>query len=250
MKSRLVLILHILTFSLAFLTFYFSYMRTNRVILNIEQANATLLNKPLNVDGLEVFYRYNGIAPIGNIWQTVYLIRNTGNETIYGKGFTEKNLRDDALQLRISNYRKLLSCDMSDQNCKASLEDDKLNISQWRHDEYIEITILSEGDSAAALSIDDRDIANSKIVYSRSKTRNENNTRLIDRFTNKVGLWITIGYWLLLTVFGLLLNSRLVHSRMDYLMRLEHESKLKYYLYLIIQTFIVLLPQAFFFLWV
>lgn len=181
-----------LTLIIAGLTFYLNFVKTDGITLNVERTNATLLTRPMNIDYLTVTYLYNDSIPVEKLWQTVYLIKNTGKKTIFGNGFQEKSIREDSLTLKIDNYQNLLACYISNQNNGANLNGDKLWFSQWKHNEYVEITIISEGDTAASLNISDRDIANSIITYSQPTTARGSRTRIIDKLSSNAGRWISI----------------------------------------------------------
>ena len=57
----------------------------------------------------------------------------------------------------------------------------RLYIPQWRPDEYVEITVISEGPSAPNLKISDREIVDSEITYSTYSPKTDmSNKKMID----------------------------------------------------------------------
>ena len=87
--------------------------------------------------------------------------RRNGNNSV-------RNIKDEALVLHISNTNSVLSVELVDTNTVMSLRYDSLLIfSQWKPKEYAEIRILSDGQLAPDLTINEYDIQNSVITYTK-----------------------------------------------------------------------------------
>ena len=98
------------------------------------------------------------------------MIKNTGDVTLFGEGFDNKNIRGNAIALHINNCEKLLAADVLNTNTDAVLQNDcSLKFAQWRPNEYVELMLLSDGPVAPDVTISDRDIQNvtiTKVMYS------------------------------------------------------------------------------------
>ena len=141
--------------------------REKSTILNIEKVSEILLTKPLDVKGLTSSYMYNDSIEVKNLWRTTFVIRNVGKKTIYGKGFPEQSIRDLYIPFLIKNCEKVLSVIISNENNEAWMAEQlNLGIVQWKPEEYVEITMLTDGDNPPNLIINDREIKDSKITYS------------------------------------------------------------------------------------
>jgi hypothetical protein len=136
-------------------------------ILNIEKVSEILLTKPLNVEGLTANYMYYDSIEVKNLWQTVFVIRNVGEKTIYGSGFSESSISGSHIPLDVENCEKVLSAIITNENNSSfMLKPLQLVIKQWKTKEYVEITMLTEGVESPNLIINDREIKDSKITYS------------------------------------------------------------------------------------
>ncbi len=141
--------------------------RKNTTSLNIEKFNETLLTKPLNIDGLTISYIFHDSIYVTNLWQSTFIIKNTGNSTIYGDGFLERNTRTGKIPFVINNCDKVLSVKIEQSNNGAFIDGlNNICISQWRPGEYIKLTLITEGEYSPELKISDREIKDSKITYS------------------------------------------------------------------------------------
>lgn len=135
--------------------------------LNIEKFNETLLTKPLDVDGLTALYIFHDSIRVSNLWQTTFVIKNTGGNTIYGEGFQERNTRTGKIPFTVDNCERVLSANVNNSNNGAFiLGANNIYISQWHPGEYIEVTLITEGTNAPNLKISDREIKDSHITYS------------------------------------------------------------------------------------
>lgn len=148
---------------LTILTLYVS--REKKTSLEVKKISDTELTRPLNVAKLSSTYLYDSI-PVEHLWQTSYVIKNTGENTLYGEGFDSKNICGNYIKLHIQNSDKLLSIKITDTNADASLvSDSSLKFTQWRPNEYVELLLLSDGPEAPEIIINDRDIQNATISY-------------------------------------------------------------------------------------
>lgn len=150
--------------------------------LNIEKLNTTLLTQQPNVNGLTVNYVYHDSIAVRNLWQTTFVIKNTGETTIYGEGFNEQNIRTGSIPLTMHECDKILSFNISSSNNSAILERNSLKVHQWRPGEFVELVLISEGEKSPILQISDRDIKDSSITYSTySPEENKKDYKLVDK---------------------------------------------------------------------
>jgi hypothetical protein len=208
-KTRWIISIAIALFGI-FVSLFFN--REKKTILDIEKVNETQLTKSLNVKGLSSMYLYNDSIEVQNLWQSTFVIRNIGRKTIYGEGFTESSIRGSHIPLIIENCATILSVDITNNNCGATLRDTlNLIIKQWKPKEYVEITILTDGENSPNLTISDRDIADSQITYSvYSPEITDSNYKLIDYLPEEWRIilkWITvlcIALYTVTNIFGIL----------------------------------------------
>ena len=204
MKKNLATFIAILTAIITGIGVYYQVFYREFISLNIERTSATLMTRPLNIEGLKVSYRFHDSIDVKNLWQTVYLIKNTGDKTILGEGFEGRNIRNSYIPLKIDGCQKVLSATISKTNSGVSLHGEKLMISQWKRGEYIEITIISEGKSFPNLKISDRDITDSEITYTvYSPEQKRQDSKIIDSFPSGIRSiikWSSIIVLLILTI--------------------------------------------------
>ncbi len=181
MKKYLAIFFTIVSVVIASLTLYYQAFYKETVSLNIERVTATLLTRPLNIEGLKALYTYHDTIKVEELWQTTFVIRNTGTKTILGEGFSGKNIRNAYIPIRIEKCTQLLSASIINCNNGATLSNNHLCIPQWRPDEYVEIMVISEGPDVPDLIISDREIIDSEITYSvYSPKPDRNNKKLIE----------------------------------------------------------------------
>lgn len=168
--------------SLAFAAFTLYYNREKATILEINRINDIELTKPLNIKNLSSTYVYDSI-PVEHLWQSSFVITNRGETTIYGEGFDTKNIKGSALRLHLTKSRNILTIDIVSTNTDVLLSNDSLYFSQWKPNEYIEIKVLSDGSSVPELTINERDIQDAQIIYTKySPEVKKEETKLIDQF--------------------------------------------------------------------
>lgn len=186
--------------------------REKSTSLEIKRVSDIELTKPLNVERLSSTYLYDDSIPVKHLWQSSFVITNTGEQTLFGKGFTFRNIKDEALALHISNTNSVLSIELIDTNTDISLQHDSLLFfSQWKPKEYAEIRILSDGQLAPDLTINEYDIQNSVITYTKySPEEKVIKERFVDKFPYALYQaiwWVIIIYYaaLFLTLVIMLL---------------------------------------------
>lgn len=148
---------------LAGVTLYINRERSTS--LEIKKINEVELTRPLNVTRLSSTYLYDDSIPVEHLWQTSYVIKNTGETTIYGEGFDNKTIRGNALKLFVNNCVNLLSLKITETNTDAFLINDSIKFIQWRPNEYVELMVVSDSPQAPEILISERDIQNATISY-------------------------------------------------------------------------------------
>ncbi len=185
------------------------FNREKSTSINIEQVNATNLSQNLNIDGLTVQYLFHDSIEVKNLWKTIFTIKNTGDQSLYGKGFSDINVKDGVLQLIVNNCTELLSIKMTDNNNGCILSNNgKLIITQWKTNEYAEIEILTEGDSVPSLHINPRDIKDATITYSKyTPSTISVSPKLIDKFPASIRNGLK---WIIIAIMGSLVLTAIV----------------------------------------
>ena len=177
------------------------YNRDRETSLNIEQVNATLLTQNFEVEGLTAKYQYCDSIEVENLWKTVFVIKNTGEQTLYGSGFSEMNIRNVIITLLVSRCNKVLSIKVVN-DAEVSLNRFlDLVVTQWRPNEYVEIEMLTEGDSVPLLTINERGIQNATITYSQYSPTRKNDYKLIDHLPHPINKALMYGTIFVLVVF-------------------------------------------------
>ena len=173
--------------------------------LNIEKFSETLLTQPLDVDGLTANYIFHDSIKVDNLWRTTFIIRNTGETTIYGGGFNERNTRTDLIPFTVSGCNRILSVNISSCNNAAVLnKQNSLHIHQWRPGEFVELVFLTEGEQSPNISISDREIIDSSITYSTySPETNQKDSKLIDAMPNVISDGLKWCYTIILAFIGI-----------------------------------------------
>ena len=176
--------------------------------LNIEKLNTTLLTQQPDVNGLTVSYIYHDSIEVMNLWRTTFVIKNTGEATIYGDGFNEQNIRKGVIPLIIKECDEILSFNISSSNNSAVLERNSLKVHQWRPGEFVELVLLSEGEKSPFILISDREIKDSNITYSTySPEENKKDYKMVD----KMPKWIAdVMKWSYTLIFGLMTIGLLI----------------------------------------
>lgn len=158
------------------------YNKDKNTLLNIEQVNTTLLSQKPDIDGLSVKYVYHDTINVNNLWKAIYTIKNTGDQTLYGSGFSDTNIRNGVIPISLSKCDKLLSVRIiSCDNDVFINKNHELVVGQWKPNEYVEVEILAESKSAPEIKINPRVIKDADITYSKYvPTANQTKEKFID----------------------------------------------------------------------
>lgn len=145
------------------LPLYFNLHR-ERVVLEIRTVSVRFLTQPAATSDLKVQYFYKDTIPVQNLWQVRYIIRNIGDETIAGVD-DGRELSYKNLPFAIESADGICSVEITQSDNGAVLDGNLICFKQWRSGEFVEVTVLAEGSEAPQLTISDRDIKDSEIVY-------------------------------------------------------------------------------------
>ncbi len=177
--------------------------RHKSTVLEVKLISDLELTRPLNVAHISSVYLYDDSIPVEHLWQSSYVITNMGETTIYGTGFDAKNIKGDALFFQLSNCERILSIEAIDNSADISIiGNNMLRFSQWRPNEYIELRILSDGPNAPELLINDRDIQEGKIVYTKYSPEEK---PVVKRLVDYLPKSLYKALWWGVTMFELLL---------------------------------------------
>lgn len=177
--------------------------REKPTIVQIQKICDVELTRPLPFDGLTSSYMYKDSIPVEHLWQSTFMVTNTGETTIFGEGFATKSIKGDALRLSIKNCNSLLAMDIEDSLGDFSIHNSQLKFSQWQPRENIKVTILSDGPTAPQLTINEKDICNAEVVYIADSIQIATKSRLMDRFPHSLERalwWMIIVFWCVLFV--------------------------------------------------
>lgn len=181
--------------------------RHKPTILEIKTISEIELTRPLNVEHLSSSYLYDSI-PVEHLWQSSFVITNTGEMTLYGEGFEDKNIKGESLQIHLVNCDNLLSIEKVDGNTDATLQDKSLRFNQWRPNEYIELRILADGHEAPELQINEREIKEGEIFYTKySPEEKPVVKRWIDHLPlslSKALWWVVIIFYIIIAIFSMI----------------------------------------------
>ena len=175
---------------------FISNMNHNKTELNVDLVSTTLLdNKTMNVKKTKIdtigFFSFRPSIRI-----TKYVITNVGRESIYSANIGGNIIDNDLISLSIDNTYSYPSVTITKQNAAAKLMFKFIQIpKQWRHKEYIELTIISDGTLIPNLRLNSRDVKDLQITYTDYYTNKE-----IERgFFDKIPDWL---YYLCLIVLS------------------------------------------------
>ena len=143
MKKYLTLVFTIIGVIIAGIGVYYQIFYHEKISLDIKKITSTQLTRPLNIDGLKVAYTFHDTINVNQLWQTSFVIRNTGSKTILGEGFVDKNIRKNYIPINIESCKQLLSAQITNCNNGVTFVNKRLFITQWRPDEYVEIRFCS-----------------------------------------------------------------------------------------------------------
>ena len=171
--------------------------------LEVQTISERLLTAPTDVKDLIVNYRFKDTINVHNLWQVQYVIRNIGDVTLIGEG-ANNIIIGNGLPCNYSKDGQILSSHITLNTVDAVLKDNKIMFKQWRKNEFIELTALIESVECPKLTISDRDIKDSEIIYTKysPSTINEN-IKLIDYFPKgfaNILKWIVVVAYLILFI--------------------------------------------------
>ena len=150
--------------------------------LEVQTISERLLTDATPIEGLEVRYIYDSIE-VHNLWQVQYVVKNIGELTIIGQG-TEKMTIDEGVVCNFSPQKaNVISLKITNNNFGAELNNGQLNFKQWRKGEYVEIEAMVESINKPELKINDRDIIDANIIYTKYNPANNSQSkeRLYDK---------------------------------------------------------------------
>lgn len=168
------------------MTIYFQFIHKEIIEVEVKTIDKTQLTKVPDENGLTVQYLYQD-SVINNLWKLRYVISNIGTKTIIAKG-DNKNIILDCLPIVFKDSIKILSTSINNANFPISLDEKSTNIinldfKQWKKSEFMDIIVIVESFSRTEpiISMDERDIIDSKIIFSEYKPSEESvQKKLID----------------------------------------------------------------------
>lgn len=168
--------------------------------IEVQTVSERLLTSPTQVEGLEAKYIYDSVE-VHNLWQMQYVIRNVGDVTIVGRGADNMVIGDGVRCIFNVKNNSILSLAKVDDNFEAELNKFSIRFKQWRVNEFIELSVLIESEEKPILKINDRDIRDSKIIYTRFNPTDSSTKRphLFDRMPNVIFQPLRIIYVILLS---------------------------------------------------
>lgn len=181
--------------------------RHKPTILEIKTISEIELTRPLNVEHLSSTYVYDSI-PVEHLWQSAFVITNVGETTLYGEGFEDKNIKGESLLIHLENCANVLSIEKVDGNTDATLQDRSLFFSQWRPNEFIELRILTDGPEAPEVQINERDIKEGRVVYTKYSPEEK---LVVKRWIDHLPLslsnalwWVVIIFYIIIAIFSMI----------------------------------------------
>lgn len=149
------------------ITSYF-VIHEKHVKLNVEIISLENLTAHEAIEDLSIKYYYLDTLEVHNLWKVQLVIRNTGDKTIVGTG-SGKQILGDGLPVHYNDKSnknsRILSSRIINSNNEATFKNQKLYFQQWRRDEYVELVAFIESPCQPEVSISDRDIVDSEIIY-------------------------------------------------------------------------------------
>jgi len=185
-KSILGYLLGIITILSFGITIYLQFIHEDIVEMEVKTIDKTQLTNVPDTDGLTVRYRYQD-SIVNNLWKIRYVISNIGTKTIIAEGIN-KNILSKNLHIAFNDSVKILSVNIDKANFPISAHNDfeniiTLNFKQWKKTEFIDIVVIIENFTKTDpfIFLDERDIIDSKVVFSEYKPNERNDKKkLID----------------------------------------------------------------------
>ena len=168
------------------ITIYFQFIHKDIVEVEVKTIDKTQLTNVPDTEGLTVKYLYQD-STVNNLWKIRYVISNIGTKTIIAEG-TNKNILSENLHIAFNDSVKILSVNIDKANFPISAHNNYRNIitldfKQWKKTEFIDIVIIVENFNKIDpfIVLDERDIIDSKVIFSEYKPSERNDTKkLID----------------------------------------------------------------------
>lgn len=176
--------------------------RHKSTILEIKTISDLELTRPLNVEHLSSTYFYDDSIPVQHLWQSSFVITNIGENILFGNGFESKTIKEDALLFQLKNCERVLSIEIIDNNADVSLQNSSIHFSQWRPNEYVELRIISDGPTAPELLINERDIKEGQVVYTKYSPEEK---PVVKRWVDYLPLSLYKALWWVVIIFEVLL---------------------------------------------
>lgn len=239
-QSALGAIATIILIVLAALPIYINRKKTTS--LEIKKINEVELTRPLNITRLSSTYMYDDSIPVKHLWQTLFVIKNTGETTIYGEGFENRNICGDALNLKVENCTKLLSLQITEKTSDAFVmkNSTSLKFSQWRPKEYVELMIVSDGSIGPEIRINDREIKDATIEYvTYSPEEQIVKKRFVDTFPLSL---YNVLWWIIMIVDITILVILIVAGVKQYLQANDMTSKITTIIVWVVVLFLMFAP--------
>ena len=185
---------------------YYQFIYEEKIVLEAKTIDVVELTSLPKIDGLQATFEFNDSA-VTNLWKIRLYISNKGNKTIIGQG-DRKDLLTNGLPLHLNDSVSILSVMTNDKNFPVKIINNKnyltLDFKQWKVGEYLEIIGYVEncGDSEPSFFIDERDVIESEIIFSKYEPIEiETKAKLIDSLPK--GLQSFIKWMIILTIIVL-----------------------------------------------
>ena len=144
---------------------YFAFYEKH-IQLNVQTISSELLTNKSSSDSITVQYYYQDSIAVKNLWRVQYIIRNTGDITLIGVG-NDSQLLGKSLPFSFKETCQVFSMIVTNSNNAAYLQNNEIYFKQWRTNEFVELTAFIESKGEPQLYLNDRDIVDSEIVYSK-----------------------------------------------------------------------------------
>jgi len=240
LQSALGAIATIILIVLAALPIYTNRKKTTS--LEVKKINEVELTRPLNITRLSSIYMYDDSIPVKHLWQTYFVIKNTGETTIYGEGFEDKNICGDALNLKVENCTKLLSLQITESTSDAFVAENStsLRFTQWRPKEYVELMIVSDGSIGPEIIINDREIKDATIEYETYSPEEQIvKKRFVDTFPQAL---YNVLWWIIMVVDLAILAILIIAGIKQYVQANDLTTKITTIIVWVVVLFLMFAP--------
>jgi hypothetical protein len=152
----------------------YQFFHKDLIEIEVKTIDKTQLTKTPDIEDLTVEYLYQD-SVVENFWKIRCVISNIGSRTIIAKG-DSKNIISEWLPIRFNENIKILSIVIDETNFPITIMDItdntvNLEFKQWKQAEFADIIALVEnfGETEPSLFIDERDIIDSKVIFTEFK---------------------------------------------------------------------------------